>query len=82
MAVYIHCNFNSEVLRMATDVNILIPDNDRVRQFRENIRHCIFYMDLAVTIHTIFEKPILKGMRTSIRLWWLCRVCTIVPIRI
>ena len=35
MAVYIHCNFNSEVLRMATDVNILIPDNDRVRQFRE-----------------------------------------------
>ena len=88
MAVYIHCNFNSEVLRMATDVNILIPDNDRVRQFREKtnvpVKYQTLYLlhGLAVTIHTIFEKPILKGMRTSIRLWWLCRVCTIVPIRI
>ena len=81
MAVYIHCNFNSEVLRMATDVNILIPDNDRVRQFREKTNVPVKYQTLYL-IHTIFEKPILKGMRTSIRLWWLCRVCTIVPIRI
>ena len=46
MAVYIHCNFNSEVLRMATDVNILIPDNDRVRQFREKTNVPVKYQTL------------------------------------
>lgn len=88
MAVYIHCNFNSEVLRMATDVNILIPDNDRVRQFREKTNVPVKYQTLYL-LHGFscdytyyLRKPILKGMRTSIRLWWLCRVCTIVPIRI
>ena len=46
MAVYIHCNFNSEGLRMATDVNILIPDNDRVRQFREKTNVPVKYQTL------------------------------------
>lgn len=35
MAVYIHCNFTSCVLRMAVDVTVLLPDDNRVKQYCE-----------------------------------------------
>lgn len=63
MAVFIHCNFHSRVLRMSVDVSILLPDEDRIRQFENGTRKPVKYQTLYL-LHG-FTGDYLTYLRTS-----------------
>lgn len=63
MAVYMHCNFRSFVLQMSVDVSILLPEQDRVRQFTERTKNPVKYQTLYL-LHG-FTGDYLSYLRTS-----------------
>ncbi len=63
MAVYVHCNFHSCVLRMSVDVSVLLPDENRVKQFAEGIQVPVRYQTLYL-LHG-FTGDHMSYLRTS-----------------
>lgn len=63
MAAYIHCNFQSCVLRMAVDVSILLPEQDRVERFCKNEKTAGKYQTLYL-LHG-FTGDHMSYLRTS-----------------
>lgn len=46
MAAYLHCNFKSKVLHMWVDVSVLLPDDNRVKQFTERTHEPVKYQTM------------------------------------
>ncbi len=63
MAVYMHCNFHSCVLRMNVDVLVLLPENDRMKQFAEKTKKPVKYQTLYL-LHG-FTGDYMTYIRTS-----------------
>lgn len=63
MAVYVHCNFTSCVLKMPVDVSLLLPEGERLRQFKEGRREEVKYRTLYL-LHG-FSGDHLSYLRTS-----------------
>lgn len=63
MAVFVHCNFRSNVLCMSVDVSVLLPDNERSRLFMENKQKSVKYKTLYL-LHG-FTGDYMSYLRTS-----------------
>lgn len=63
MAAYLHCNFHSCVLRMSVDVSILLPEQDRMKQFEEKTKNPVKYQTLYL-LHG-FTGDYMTYLRTS-----------------
>ena len=63
MAAYFHCNFYSEILKMCVDVSVLLPDQDRKRQFTKKTYIPVKYQTLYL-LHG-FSGDYMSYLRTS-----------------